>query len=302
MQTTFGRLNSAFSLAGSSLNTSNAAPATWPDFSSSASASSSTRPPRAQLMIRTPFLVLARFSADRMFLVPSVNGTCRVMKSARVSSSSSSTFSTCIFSAFSSDRKGSNATTFIFRPRARSHTMPPMLPAPITPSVLLVSSTPMNLDFSHLPAWVDSDASGIWRATANIIAIACSAVVIMLPNGVFITITPFFDDASLSTLSVPMPARPTTLRLVAASRMVGVTLVAERIARPSYWPMISASFSLSLPTSGRKSTSMPRSRKICTAVSDSLSDTSTLGAMFLGPSNIWGAGGRAEGRAHINVD
>ena len=161
MQTTFGRLNNAFSLAGSFANTSKAAPATWPDFSASAKASSSTKPPRAQLMMRTPFLVLARFSRLRMLAVCLVNGTCNVIKSARLSSSSSSTFSTPIFSAFSSPRKGSYATTFIFKPRARSQTMPPMLPAPMTPSVLPVSSTPINLDFSHLPACVDSLASGI---------------------------------------------------------------------------------------------------------------------------------------------
>ena len=40
------------------------------------------------------------------------------------------------------------------------------------------------------PAWVETSASGIWRASANIIAIACSAVVIELPKGVFITMTP----------------------------------------------------------------------------------------------------------------
>ena len=52
-----------------------------------------------------------------------------------------------------------------------------------------------NLDaherfFSHLPAWVEASAAGICRASANISAIACSAVVIELPNGVFITMTP----------------------------------------------------------------------------------------------------------------
>ena len=123
--------------------------------------------------------------------------------------------------------------TFILRPRARSQTMPPMLPAPITPRVLPVTSTPMNFDFSHLPAWVEASAVGIWRATAIIIEIACSAVVIELPNGVFITITPFFEAAGMSTLSTPMPARPITLRLVARSSTSAVTLVAERMARPS---------------------------------------------------------------------
>ncbi|OIQ73810.1 hypothetical protein GALL_445510 [mine drainage metagenome] len=108
----------------------------------------------------------------------------------------------------------------------------------------------MKRDFSHLPAWVEALASGIWRAAANIIAMACSAVVIELPNGVFITITPFFEAAGISTLSTPIPARPITFRLVAFSSSLSVTLVAERIARPSYWPMISASFSLSLPSFG----------------------------------------------------
>jgi hypothetical protein len=37
----------------------------------------------------------------------------------------------------------------------------------------------------------------------------------------------------MSTLSTPMPARPITLRLLACSRILDVTLVAERIARPS---------------------------------------------------------------------
>ena len=48
----------------------------------------------------------------------------------------------------------------------------------------------MNLDFSHLPAWVEALAAGICRAQAIIIDMACSAVVIELPNGVFITTTP----------------------------------------------------------------------------------------------------------------
>ena len=65
-----------------------------------------------------------------------------------------------------------------------------MLPQPMTPSVLAVISTPMKRFFSHLPACVEASAAGSWRATANIIAMACSAVVIELPNGVFITMMP----------------------------------------------------------------------------------------------------------------
>ncbi len=91
----------------------------------------------------------------------------------------------------------------------------------------------MNLFFSHLPARVEASASGICRASASISEIACSAVVMELPNGVFMTMMPRAVAAGMSTLSTPMPARPITLRLLARSRIFGVTLVAERMARPS---------------------------------------------------------------------
>ena len=164
-------------------------------------------------------------------------------------------------------------------PWARSATIEPILPQPMTPSVLLVISTPMKRFFSHLPAWVEASACGICRASASISVIACSAVVIELPNGVFITMMPLAVAAGMSTLSTPMPARPITLRFFAFSRILGVTLVAERMARPSKLPMSSASFSLSLPSLGWKSTSMPRSLKICTAAGESASEMRTLGDM-----------------------
>ena len=91
----------------------------------------------------------------------------------------------------------------------------------MTPSVLPVISTPMKRFFSHLPAWVEASASGICRASASISAIACSAVVIELPNGVFITMMPRAVAAGMSTLSTPMPARPITLRFFASSRIFG---------------------------------------------------------------------------------
>jgi hypothetical protein len=47
------------------------------------------------------------------------------------------------------------------------------------------------------------------------------------------TTTPRAVAAGMSTLSTPIPARPTTLSLVAASSRSAVTLVAERMARPS---------------------------------------------------------------------
>src|SRR5262249_15652903 len=70
---------------------------------------------------------------------------------------------------------------------------------------------------------------------------------------------------------------PITLRLLARSRIFDDTLVAERIARPSNWPMISASLSLSFPKFGWKSTLMPRSLKICTAAGDRASEMRTFG-------------------------
>ena len=57
----------------------------------------------------------------------------------------------------------------------------------------------------------------------------------LLPKGVFITITPFLDAAGISAWDhgADPPARPITFRLVALSSSFAVTLVAERIARPS---------------------------------------------------------------------
>ena len=61
--------NSGEAVAGSVSKTSRAAPATWPLSSASLSACSSIRPPRAQLIIRTPGLVLASASRERIFRV-----------------------------------------------------------------------------------------------------------------------------------------------------------------------------------------------------------------------------------------
>ncbi len=78
----------------------------------------------------------------------------------------------------------------------------------------------MKRFFSHLPAWVDWSACGICRASASINVMACSAVVIELPNGVFMTMMPRAVAAGISTLSTPMPARPITFRFFAFSRIL----------------------------------------------------------------------------------
>jgi len=91
----------------------------------------------------------------------------------------------------------------------------------------------MNRFFSHLPAWVEASAAGIWRARANIMATACSAVVMEFPKGVFITTIPLEVAAGMSTLSTPIPARPITFSWPAAAITSLSALVAERTARPS---------------------------------------------------------------------
>ena len=82
--------------SGSISKTSSAAPATRRSRNACASTASSTRPPRAQLMMRTPRFVFLSRAASRMWRVSAVSGVCSEMKSALVSkSSSSSTSSTC---------------------------------------------------------------------------------------------------------------------------------------------------------------------------------------------------------------
>ncbi len=124
----------------------------------------------------------------------------------------------------------------------------------------------MKRFFSHLPACVDEFAAGMSRASAIISAIACSAVVIELPNGVFITMMPAAVAAGTSILSTPIPARPITFRFFAAFSTSAFTFVDERTASPSYSPMIFKSSSFDKPV--LVSASTPRSLKIATAAGD----------------------------------
>src|SRR5690606_2571004 len=99
----------------------------------------------------------------------------------------------------------------------------------------------------------------------------------------------------ISTLSTPIPARPTTFRLVAAFSISGVTVVDERMARPSYSPMIFINSSGLSPVIS--STSTPRSRKISAARGSILSDIKTFGILlFLFPVPYIRAGGELSSR------
>jgi hypothetical protein len=68
-----------------------------------------------------------------------------------------------------------------------------------------------------------------------------------LPDGVFITITPRAVAAGTSTLSTPMPARPTTFSFLPASITSFVTVVAERMTSPSYSPIAAISSGAFMP-------------------------------------------------------
>ena len=163
---------------------------------------------------------------------PTVSGvlvTCRVTKSATSTRRSSVISSMPSSWARSADTNGSWATSFMPNAWARWATSLPMRPRPTTPSVLSASSTPSHFDRSHRPSTRAAWACGMLRAWASSIAIVCSAVERMFDCGALTTITPRSVAASTSTLSRPMPARPTTTRSVPASSTSAVTWVAERM-------------------------------------------------------------------------
>jgi hypothetical protein len=173
--------------------------------------------------------------------VAALSGVCTVIAKARSQMASRGTSSMPSSAARSAVSTGSKPITCIFRPLARSATMRPMLPRPITPSVLPASSRPSNFFFSHLPAFIDWLACGIIRASDIKRAMACSAVVTALPVGVFITTMPRFEAAGTSTLSTPIPARPMTRRRSAQSSTFAVTLEPERMTSASAPVMAAAS-------------------------------------------------------------
>ena len=72
----------------------------------------------------------------------------------------------------------------------------------------------------------------MFRASASINAIVCSAAATMFDCGAFATMIPRFVAASTSTLSTPIPARPMTRRLSARPIRSAVNCVADRIRIP----------------------------------------------------------------------
>ena len=135
------------------------------------------------------------------------------------SESASSTPSTC---ARSAETNGSYAIdVHVERPSPAAPPPSRRCPARRTPSVLPRSSTPTNCERFHSPPCSDAFASGMWRASASISAIVCSAVAIVLPSGALTTMTPRCVAASRSMLSTPTPARPTACSCLAGGEDFG---------------------------------------------------------------------------------
>ena len=97
------------------------------------------------------------------------------------------------------------------------------------PRILLCSSTPSHRVRFHSPFRRSRSACGTLRAWASSSAMVCSAADSTFDCGAFTTMTPRRVAASTSTLSRPMPARPTTTSSSAASSTSAVTWVALRI-------------------------------------------------------------------------
>ena len=119
------------------------------------------------------------------------------------------------------------------KPWARLATASPTRPRPTIPSVLPPSCVPVNLLRSQRPALRLSFAWAMFRDSASIIAMVCSAVETVLPPGVFMTTIPCRVAAGTSMLSTPTPARTITLSRAWSRRTSAVSCVPERITIPS---------------------------------------------------------------------
>ncbi len=108
-----------------------------------------------------------------------------------------------------------------------------MRPKPRMASVLSASSTPAKRLRSQRPCTSAAWASGMRRASASMSATACSAAESMFDCGALQTRMPRAVAASTSTLSTPVPARPTTRRRSAAAISSASTFVAERTTSAS---------------------------------------------------------------------
>src|SRR6266480_4305413 len=101
----------------------------------------------------------------------------------------------------------------------------PIRPIPITPSVLLYTSTPSKFFLSQLLVRTFASACEILRARQSNNENACSAVERVFPPGALSTTIPRRVAVSTSTLSTPTPARPTTRSFTPAFKIAAVIFV-----------------------------------------------------------------------------
>lgn len=156
----------ARSRGGSSVNTSSAAPAHWPERRARSRAPSSTIPPRAQFTTRTPFLHWAKVLSFSRPVVEGSRGVCTVIKSQRGQISSRGSCWTPKEAETSGAMMGSYPTVFIPKDCIRVATSLPILPRPRIPRIFPFSSVPMNFFLSHLPSFMEAVAWGCaWPGT-----------------------------------------------------------------------------------------------------------------------------------------
>ena len=96
-----------------------------------------------------------------------------------------------------------------------------------------MTSMPPNFERSQRPCTRLAWAWGMLRAWDTIRAMACSAADRALDPAALQTTMPRRVAAATSTLSTPVPARPTTLSRSARAISSAVTLVALRTTRAS---------------------------------------------------------------------
>ena len=250
------------------------APPRWPARSDSATAASSTTPPRATFSTIDPGLSFAIAALPISPRVARVSGTWTVTTSARRRSSSISTSSTPWLAACSAVTYGSTPMTVISMARARRAMAWPILPRPTMPSVRPRSSRPVNCERFHSPRRIDASAAAVRRATPYISARVCSAAAMVLPVGALTTVMPARVAASRSTLSTPTPARPMTTSLVPAAISAASTWTWLRTMSASYSGMTAHSSSRLSPM--RSSTSWwPRRSSMPSAARGSATRTFT---------------------------
>ena len=177
---------------------------------------------------------------------------------------------------------GSKPMTDMPNARHLEATSRPIFPTPMMPSVFPISSVPMNFFLSHFPANRLMFACGIFRESERSIETVCSAVEIVFPPGVFITMIPWREAAVTSMLSTPAPALPITFIAFASSIMSAVTFVPLRTIRAAYSGIIFLISSGEIP--GFASTWNPSRVKISTQ----LCSIGSLMSIFMGVLSMVG--------------